>query len=99
MSKRRLSHDEFMSATKNLTIRADIKSAAYSYMVGGKKMEQIAQEADLIKSTIQRKVRHIWEEHQKLNGDWVTEAITLPKSEMEKVKERAKALKRQFLHV
>lgn len=95
-SKRYLNRLEFDRATEGLTMKPEMRLAAFCYMVEHSKYEEVARSSGLNKNAIQRKVRQIWEIHTNLPimmpDGWVREEVILPAGEMEKVQNLSREL-------
>lgn len=91
--RRRLSAAEFQLATEGLTIKPELKLAAYRYMVDQTTFEVAAQESGIPYTSIQRKVRQIYALHRPpLPRGWRTELVSLPEPEMDRVRELSRRL-------
>lgn len=95
-SKRYLSRAEFERATEGLTMKPEMRLAAFCYMVEHSTYEEVARSSGLNKNAIQRKVRQIWHIHTKYPNPipvgWVREEVILPAIEMEKVQKLSREL-------
>lgn len=71
-------------------MKPEMKLAAYRYMVEKKTFAEVAAQSGISDRSIQRKVRQIWERYQALPPlppGWVTEEVSLPEAEMQKVRD------------
>jgi len=88
MTARRLSKEEFALATEGMTMKIEMRMAAYLYMVENETYSSVAAKSGLIDRSIQRKVRQIWEAHLAslpLPEGWESRTVALPSEEMKKV--------------
>src|SRR5690606_34464375 len=99
--KRYVSRLEFERATEGLTMKPEMRLAAFCYMVERRKSEEVAKSSGLNKNAIQRKVRQIWEIHLNLPilipEGWVREEVILPATDMERVQNLSRELLAQVL--